>query len=99
MATAIYSMGVGVAPTLAPLVGGYVSEEISWRWVFFILLPLAVVALIGVLAFIKPDPPRRERAKLDWTGFLSHRQGGAPGVDRPRRRRRLRAAHVGPGRA
>lgn len=71
MATAIYSMGVGVAPTLAPLVGGYVSEEISWRWVFFILLPLAVVALIGVLAFIKPDPPRRERTKLDWTGFLS----------------------------
>ena len=71
VATAIYSMGVGIAPTIAPLVGGYVSEEISWRWVFFILLPIAVVALIGVLAFIKPDPPRAEREKLDWTGFLS----------------------------
>ena len=70
-ATAIYSMGVGVAPTIAPLVGGYVSEEISWRWVFFILLPIAFLALIGVLAFIKPDPPRQERPKLDWTGFLS----------------------------
>lgn len=70
-ATAIYSMGVGVAPTIAPLVGGYVSEEISWRWVFFILLPIAFVALIGVLAFIKPDPPREERPKLDWTGFIS----------------------------
>lgn len=70
-ATAIYSMGVGVAPTIAPLVGGYVSEEISWRWVFFILLPLAFVAFVGVLAFIKPDPPREDRSKLDWTGFLS----------------------------
>jgi DHA2 family multidrug resistance protein len=70
-ATAIYSMGVGVAPTIAPLVGGYVSEEISWRWVFFILLPIVIVALVGVLAFIKPDPPREERPKLDWTGFLS----------------------------
>ncbi|MEE2688433.1 MAG: DHA2 family efflux MFS transporter permease subunit [Pseudomonadota bacterium] len=70
-ATAIYSMGVGVAPTIAPLIGGYVSEEISWRWVFFILLPLAFIALVGVLAFIKPDPPREERQKLDWTGFLS----------------------------
>ena len=58
VATAIYSMGVGVAPTVAPLIGGYVSEEISWRWVFFILIPIAVIALIGVLAFIKPDPPR-----------------------------------------
>jgi DHA2 family multidrug resistance protein len=70
-ATAIYSMGVGVAPTIAPLIGGYVSEEISWRWVFFILLPIAFIALVGVLAFIKPDAPCKERSKLDWTGFLS----------------------------
>ena len=71
VAIAIYSMGVGVAPTLAPLIGGYVSEEISWRWVFFILIPIAVIALVGVLAFIKPDPPRKGRPRLDWTGFLS----------------------------
>jgi len=70
-AVAIYSMGVGIAPTIAPLLGGYVSEEISWHWVFFILLPIAFVAFVGVLIFIKPDPPREERAKLDWTGFLS----------------------------
>ena len=36
---------------------------------FWILI--AVIALIGVLAFIKPDPPREEREKLDWKGFLS----------------------------
>jgi len=70
-ATAIYSLGVGTGPTIAPLIGGYVSEEISWRWVFFILLPLAFVAFVGVLTAIKPDPPREERPKLDWTGFLS----------------------------
>ena len=70
-ALAIYSMGVGIPPTIAPLLGGYVSEEISWRWVFFILIPIALVALIGTLTAIKPDPPRQERAKLDWTGFLS----------------------------
>ena len=70
-ALAIYSMGVGIPPTLAPLVGGYVSEEFSWRWVFFILIPLALVALFGALTAIKPDPPRQERSKLDWTGFIS----------------------------
>jgi MFS transporter, DHA2 family, multidrug resistance protein len=70
-ALAIYSMGVSIPPTIAPVLGGYVSQEISWRWVFFILLPLAVVAFIGALLAIKPDPPRDERPKLDWTGFLS----------------------------
>ncbi|MGI9422931.1 MAG: DHA2 family efflux MFS transporter permease subunit [Hyphomicrobiaceae bacterium] len=70
-ALAIYSMGVGIPPTIAPLLGGYVSQEISWQWVFFILLPLASVAFIGALTAIKPDPPREERSKLDWTGFLS----------------------------
>ena len=70
-ALSIYSMGVGIPPTIAPLLGGYVSEEFSWRWVFFILLPLAVIALVGTLTAIKPDPPREERPKLDWIGFLS----------------------------
>ncbi len=70
-ALSIYSMGVGIPPTIAPLLGGYVSEEFSWRWVFFILLPLALVAFAGALTAIKPDPPRDERPKLDWTGFLS----------------------------
>ncbi len=70
-AVAIYMMGVGIPPTIAPLIGGYVSEEISWRWVFFILLPMALVALAGVLLFIKRDPPPEVRPKLDWTGFIS----------------------------
>jgi DHA2 family multidrug resistance protein len=70
-ALSIYSMGVGIPPTIAPLLGGYISEEVSWRWVFFILIPLALVAFAGVLTAIKPDPPREDRPRLDWTGFLS----------------------------
>jgi MFS transporter, DHA2 family, multidrug resistance protein len=70
-ALAIYSMGVSIPPTLAPLIGGYVSEQFSWRWVFLILIPLSMLALAGALTAIKPDPPRTERQKLDWTGFLS----------------------------
>lgn len=70
-ALAIYSMGVSIPPTIAPLLGGYVSEELSWHWVFFILLPLALIAFIGALTAIEPDPPRENRPKLDWTGFIS----------------------------
>ncbi|MEZ5815510.1 MAG: DHA2 family efflux MFS transporter permease subunit [Hyphomicrobiaceae bacterium] len=70
-ALSIYSMGVGIPPTIAPLLGGYVSEQFSWRWVFFILVPIAVVAFIGALTAIKPDPQREDRPRLDWIGFLS----------------------------
>ena len=70
-ALAIYSMGVSIPPTLAPLIGGYISEQISWRWVFFILVPITLLACIGTLTAIKPDPPRGERPKLDWIGFSS----------------------------
>lgn len=70
-ALAIYSMGVSIPPTLAPLFGGFISEQISWQWVFFILVPIALVAFVGTLTAIKPDPPRQERSKLDWIGFLS----------------------------
>ena len=70
-ATAIYMMGVGIPPTIAPLLGGYVCEELSWSWVFFILIPIAIFALIGLLAFVKPDSANKAAVKLDWTGFLS----------------------------
>jgi DHA2 family multidrug resistance protein len=70
-AMAIYGLGVVLGPTLAPLVGGYVSEEISWRWVFFILVPMAMLALAGLLLFIEEDRKPDREARLDWTGFLS----------------------------
>lgn len=70
-ALSIYSMGVSIPPTVAPLFGGYISEQMSWRWVFFLLIPLALVAFVGALTAIRPDPAREDRPKLDWIGFLS----------------------------
>lgn len=70
-AIAVYGLGVVMGPTVAPLVGGYVSEEYSWRWVFFILVPMALVALAGLLIFVKERRGPDRSARLDWTGFLA----------------------------
>jgi DHA2 family multidrug resistance protein len=70
-AMAIYGLGVVMGPTVAPLLGGYVSEEYSWRWVFFILVPMAALALVGLLLFIKDTREPDRHARLDWTGFIA----------------------------
>ena len=70
-ATSIYMMGVGIPSSIAPIIGGYVCEELSWSWVFFILVPLALLALVGLFKFIKPDPPSPRIVKLDWIGLIS----------------------------
>ena len=69
-ATAIWGVGVILGPIIAPALGGYLSEAYSWRWVFFMIVPFALVSLVGVLAFIR-DQTAARRLSLDWTGFLA----------------------------
>ena len=66
-------MGIGVmmGPILAPVLGGILSEAYGWRWVFFMLVPSTIVALLMVLIFIKRRSGPRGEAKLDVTGFLA----------------------------
>jgi DHA2 family multidrug resistance protein len=69
-ATAIWGVGVILGPIIAPALGGYLSEAYSWRWVFFMIVPFALVSLVAVLAFIR-DRTEARRVALDWTGFLA----------------------------
>lgn len=69
MAQGVFGMSVVIGPALAPAIGGYLAEAYGWRWVFWLMLPIAGIALAGTLAFIR-DPGEPERTRLDWTGFL-----------------------------
>src|SRR3989442_2096676 len=71
VAMATFSMGIIVAPILGPTVGGWITDEYSWRWVFYINLPIGLLALLLVLSFIE-DPPYLERSRfrrMDYLGF------------------------------
>lgn len=67
-ALAGWSMGVMVAPILGPSLGGYLTEMYSWRWAFYINLPIGILSTIGVLIFL-PESKRDPRAKFDLFGF------------------------------
>jgi MFS transporter, DHA2 family, multidrug resistance protein len=67
-AMALFGVGVMVGPVLGPVLGGWLTENYSWRYVFYINLPIGILCLIGMIIFL-PDTPRREGDKLDWFGF------------------------------
>jgi len=68
-AMAMWGVGVMVGPILGPTLGGYLTENFDWRWVFFINLPFGLLALAGVIAFVS-ESPRRVSLRFDAMGFL-----------------------------
>jgi DHA2 family multidrug resistance protein len=70
-AMAAYSMGVIVAPILGPTLGGWITDSYSWRWIFYINLPVGFAALVMTETFIEDPPylPRTELRRIDYWGL------------------------------
>src|SRR5262249_39099771 len=66
---AIYALPVMVAPILGPTVGGYLTEFVSWRWVFYLNVPAGAVALLLGTALLR-ESPTRKGLPFDIPGFI-----------------------------
>jgi len=67
-AMSIWGMGVMVGPILGPTLGGWLTENYNWRWVFYINVPFGILAAFGIFAFLK-ETRRSDGVRLDWLGF------------------------------
>jgi DHA2 family multidrug resistance protein len=67
-AMALWGMAVVIGPIMGPMLGGWLTENYTWRWVFYINLPIGILTLLGIVAFL-PETERHGTAKLDWFGF------------------------------
>src|SRR5260370_30091914 len=64
-AMSVWGMGVILGPTIGPALGGWLTDDYNWRWVFFINLPAGVLAAAGILIFLH-DTRRGRREGFDF---------------------------------
>jgi MFS transporter, DHA2 family, multidrug resistance protein len=67
MAFAVYGLAVVVAPTIGPWLGGWITDNFSWRWIFYINVPVGIISLI-LTSFLVSDPPYMKKESLK-SGF------------------------------
>ncbi len=70
LAMGIYAMGVSFAPALGPTVGGWITENLSWRWVFYINLPTGIIDFIAVFSFLPIMVRQREKLRFNFRSYL-----------------------------
>lgn len=70
LVTSIFGMAVVIGPVIGPTVGGMLSELYSWRWAFYMIVPVGLISFVGLRLTLPHDQPTG-RTSLDWTGFLS----------------------------
>ena len=68
VAMSVYAMGVVVAPILGPTLGGWLTDNYSWRWVFYINLPIGILAILMCIRFLE-DPPYLKNLKAGRIDF------------------------------
>lgn len=65
----LYILGIIVAPTIGPTIGGYITDNYSWPWIFFVNLPIGIISLFIVTSFLQDSKHQTRGAGIDFFGI------------------------------
>jgi DHA2 family multidrug resistance protein len=70
-AMGVWSIGMMVGPAVGPFLGGYLVDEVSWRAIFYVNLPVGVIATLAAQLILSPSTPIGQKRRFDFIGFIS----------------------------
>ena len=70
MAMALFGLGVMVGPTIGPTLGGWITDNYNWPWIFYINVPLGLLAAFMVAEYVHDSPHQRRAPTVDYAGIL-----------------------------
>jgi MFS transporter, DHA2 family, multidrug resistance protein len=69
-ATALFGLGAVVGPTVGPTIGGYITDNFSWPWIFYVNIPVGALAAFLTITYVNPTPREGRGKPVDWWGIL-----------------------------
>lgn len=69
-AMSLWGLGVMIGPIMGPILGGWLTEYYTWRWIFFINVPVGIVTVMGLMVFMA-ETTGNDRLAFDWFGFAA----------------------------
>jgi DHA2 family multidrug resistance protein len=69
-ANAIFGMGIIMGPTFGPALGGFITDNLSWHWIFFVNIPIGIVASVLAWTYVTDMEGAKKPRKIDWWGII-----------------------------
>ncbi|NVM66670.1 DHA2 family multidrug resistance protein [Mucilaginibacter sp. SG538B] len=70
MASGIFSLGIIIGPSIGPVMGGYIVDNLSWQWIFYVNIPIGLMAALLSLIYLRPTKGAAAGRRIDWRGIF-----------------------------
>jgi DHA2 family multidrug resistance protein len=69
-ASGIFSLGIIIGPSIGPVMGGYIVDNLSWQWIFYVNIPIGLLAALLSYIYLKPTKRSNDKRSIDWFGIF-----------------------------